>query len=178
MPKIIEELREKILRVAQHKLFAEGYGKVSLRAIAGECGIAVGTIYNYFKDKDTLIATIMLEDWAVALREMDAGCAAANTAAAGFAAIYAALERFAQRYREVWSQFSQAGGSAGVVDSRHLMLRGQIAQRIGVLLARFDGDGALAPLLAETVLAAAVQPDIGPAQITALADRLFSHTDT
>ena len=54
------------------------------------------------------------------------------------------------------------------------MLRGQIARQLEELLERLGKeDAALAPLLAETVLSAAMQPDIGPEQIRALAARLL-----
>lgn len=169
MPKIIQELREKILAVSRTRLLTEGYAALSLRGIAQDCSIAVGTIYNYFKDKNTLIASVMLEDWLEALGAMDLACAQAETAAEGYVGIYTAIRDFSHTYREVWAQFSQAGGSSGEIDSRHLMLRNQLTERIVPLLARSGrGEmGDIAPILAETVLAAAVQPDISLEQITA-----------
>lgn len=174
MPKIIEQPRERILAAARSKLFEDGYAGLSLRGIAGECGIAVGTIYNYFQDKDTLVASVMMEDWLCALDEMKAGCDAAGTASDGFAAVYGAIRKFEKLYESVWDQFFRAGGSPDVVSSRHGMLRGQIARQLEALLERLGKeDAALAPLLAETVLSAAMQPDIGPEQIRALAARLL-----
>ena len=49
MPKIIDEAREKILSAAKHTLLGQGYSVLSLRGVARQCGIAVGTIYNYFE---------------------------------------------------------------------------------------------------------------------------------
>lgn len=57
MPKIIDEAEKKLLAQARQQLFAAGYGGLSVRQLAKECGMAVGTVYNYFKDKDTLVAT-------------------------------------------------------------------------------------------------------------------------
>lgn len=174
MPKIIQELREKILAAARKRLLTEGYAALSLRGIAGDCSIAVGTIYNYFPDKNTLIASVMLGDWLEALAKMDRACAQAGTAAEGYTAIYAAIRGFSHIYREVWAQFAQTGGSSGEIDSRHLMLRNQLVERIVPLLERTGQAGItdIAPILAETVLAAAVQPDIGPEQIEAFIQRL------
>ncbi len=173
MPKIIGDARRQILLAARRTLFAEGYSGLSLRGVAQDCSIAVGTIYNYFKDKDTLIASVMFEDWEKTLAQMDEVCAAAPSAEEGLAGIEQALRQFAQLYTSVWEQFSRAGGSSGVVSSRHQMLRGQISQRISALLDRLGyEDAVLAPLLAETVLAAALQPDIGPEQIRRLARRM------
>ena len=174
MPKIIQELREKILAASRTRLLSEGYSALSLRGVAQDCSIAVGTIYNYFKDKNTLIASVMLEDWLDALSTMDRACAQAQTAAEGYVGMYTAIRDFSHIYREVWAQFAQAGGSSGEIDSRHLMLRNQLAERIVPLLARTGhGEiGSIAPILAETVLAAAVQPDIGLEQITAFIQHL------
>ncbi|KXS49265.1 MAG: TetR family transcriptional regulator, partial [Halanaerobium sp. T82-1] len=48
MPKIINNLRSKISRAA-YQLFSEkGYSAVSMKIVAEETGIAVGTLYNYY----------------------------------------------------------------------------------------------------------------------------------
>lgn len=173
MPKIIDEARERILATARRRLLTEGYGGLTLRSVAGECSIAVGTIYNYFKDKNTLVASVMMEDWIQALGRMDEASTQAESAAEGLAGIQQAIRSFAEIYAAVWDQFSQTGGSSGTVSSRHRMLREQIAQRILHLMERLGmEDTALAPLLAETVLAAALQPDIGREAICTLAERL------
>lgn len=175
MPKVLPGLKEKLLAAARAQLFAGGYTALSLRGIAGECGIAVGTIYNYFENKDTLVASVMLVDWQQALRQMDDRCAAAGDIPQGILAMHGAISGFAALYRPVWNQFSAAGGSSDALNSRHRMLRGQLEQRLGGLLTRFgrEGDMVLAPLLAETILAAAVQPDITPHSMEQLMTRLF-----
>ena len=173
MPKIIDEARARILSTARRKLFAEGYSGLTLRSVAGECSIAVGTIYNYFKDKDTLVASVMMEDWLEVLGRMDQACAQAQAAADGLVGIQQAIKSFGELYAPVWDQFSQTGGSSGTVSSRHHMLREQIVQRILGMMERLGmEDRVLAPILVETVLAAALQPDIGEEEIRILAERL------
>ena len=46
MPKIIENPEENILSAARRLVAEQGYAAVTMRAIAKECGIAVGTFYN------------------------------------------------------------------------------------------------------------------------------------
>ena len=175
MPKIVDEARKKILESARKKLLSEGYGAVSLREIARECSIAVGTIYNYFDSKDSLVASIMLDDWFQALSEMDEGIAASDGITDGIIEIHAAVERFSSIYREVWSQFLQSGGSSSEVDSRHLMLRGQIEEKIRSLLARNGRreDAGFAPILAELVLAIGPRTDISGKQLSDFLNRFF-----
>ena len=46
MPKIIENVREQLLAVAKKQIGERGYANTTIRSVAGECGLAVGTVYN------------------------------------------------------------------------------------------------------------------------------------
>jgi AcrR family transcriptional regulator len=70
MPKIIDNLKEKILIEAKRQVFSCGYSETTIRSVAAECGIAAGTIYNYYPSKDYLIAAFILEDWMALLNEL------------------------------------------------------------------------------------------------------------
>lgn len=63
MPKIIENVRGMLIEECQNQITANGYDNVTIRSIAKGCGLGLGTFYNYFKSKDMLIATFLLEDW-------------------------------------------------------------------------------------------------------------------
>lgn len=175
MPKVIDEAREKILQSAKCRLKEEGYLGLSLRNVAKDCSIAVGTIYNYFKNKDTLIAEIMLEDWKQALVQMDACCENAETVQEGIVKIYEAIEKFSKIYEEVWNQFLQAGGAADEVNSRHRMLCRQIELRLRKLLERtgYQKDTLSMRLMTELILAAVSQSDITTAELVAFVGRIY-----
>ena len=68
MPKIIKNPEDRILQAARNRLLDKDLSSFSLRGIAADCGIAVGTIYNYFKDKESLMAAVMIQDWMDALK--------------------------------------------------------------------------------------------------------------
>ena len=72
MPKIIENLREELLAEAKKQIAERGYKNTTIRSVAAECGIAVGTVYNYFKSKDMLIASFILVDWLECVRSIAA----------------------------------------------------------------------------------------------------------
>ena len=133
MPKIIEGAREKILETAKRRLFEKGYQHLSLREVAKESGIATGTIYNYFENKDYLIASIMLEDWNVALERMDRACEAVSVKE-GFLEICQALYDFRDIYSGVWSQPAVAATASVDMAERHKMLSTQIEERVIRLL--------------------------------------------
>ncbi|MFW6295480.1 MAG: TetR/AcrR family transcriptional regulator [Halanaerobium sp.] len=63
MPKIIENLDEEIARTALELFKENPYQSVSMREIASEVGIAVGTLYNYYPNKWELYMEVFEESW-------------------------------------------------------------------------------------------------------------------
>ena len=63
MPKIIENLRARLMEEAKRQIAESGYAFMTMRSVAKGCGVGVGTVYNYFPSKERLIATHLLEDW-------------------------------------------------------------------------------------------------------------------
>ena len=134
MPKIIEGAREKILANAKRRLFEKGYQHISLREVAKESGIATGTIYNYFANKDYLIANIMLEDWEKAVETMDSKVKTATSVKAGVLGICQSLEDFCNIYACIWQQPSVAAAATPDMQHRHAFLAGQMEERVKRLL--------------------------------------------
>lgn len=63
MPKIIKDLKPHIKDEAM-KMFEDiGYKAVTMRELASNVGIAVGTLYNYFPNKEVLYTEILYESW-------------------------------------------------------------------------------------------------------------------
>lgn len=56
---VIAAKRQQILAAATTVFAAKGYHKATVRDIAQEAGIADGTIYNYFKNKEALLIGIL-----------------------------------------------------------------------------------------------------------------------
>ncbi|SHK48443.1 transcriptional regulator, TetR family [Clostridium cavendishii DSM 21758] len=63
MPKIIPNLKETIILQGRKTLLENGYKGFNIREIAKCCGIGIGTLYNYFANKDELIIEILNDDW-------------------------------------------------------------------------------------------------------------------
>lgn len=63
MPKIIKNLQEKIFESAKELFYKDGYEGVDMKAIAKKCGIAVGTLYNYYPNKDALYIEVFEKSW-------------------------------------------------------------------------------------------------------------------
>ena len=63
MSRIIENPEQLILSRAKEILYNEGFKKFSMRNLSGKCGIALGTIYNYYSTKEELIIEMMTDYW-------------------------------------------------------------------------------------------------------------------
>jgi len=67
------ELRRKILDVTRHLLIKEGYAGLSMRKIARAIGYSATTIYLYFKNKDELFHTLILEGLELLYKQLQEG---------------------------------------------------------------------------------------------------------
>jgi len=132
MPKIIEQLRERLILEAKRQIVKDGYAKTTVRSVAAACGVGVGTVYNYFKSKEMLIATVVYEDWKKQLEFManlphDDGRALLR-------GIFDSLGRFSQEHERLFSDSDAAKLVSVGSASRHRILREQIASFILPLL--------------------------------------------
>ena len=62
-----EEILEKALDIA----IKEGVDKVSIRKISRACGIAIGSVYNYYSNKDALILAVSEHFWTHLLQDQE-----------------------------------------------------------------------------------------------------------
>ena len=55
--------QEKILEQAMEIAKKEGVDKLSVRKLSSACGIAIGSVYNYFPNMDTLMTAMADAFW-------------------------------------------------------------------------------------------------------------------
>lgn len=149
MPKIIENVREQLLAVAKKQIEERGYANTTIRSVAGECGLAVGTVYNYFRSKDMLIATFVVEDWNSYLSDIRG--AQISDPRMALHNIYDALIHFSEKHRSLFSDPEAAKVYSAVFSERHKMLRGQISELIAPLCPADSGEFT-AEFVAESLL--------------------------
>jgi AcrR family transcriptional regulator len=105
MPRAIEHAKKDILGTTRRLMAEQGYAHLNMRAVATECGIATGTLYNYYPSKDDIVYAVMLEDWETLLEELDARSSSASDEMDPMAAlrrIFETLRVYIAAYREVW----------------------------------------------------------------------------
>lgn len=71
MPKVIENLREKMLKEGKEILIKNKYDELNLRDLSKKCEIGIGTFYNYFSNKEEFVLEIFNNDWQQILNIVD-----------------------------------------------------------------------------------------------------------
>lgn len=130
MPKVIPELKERILLCARTHLFEEGSRDFSTRQLASECGIAAGTVYNYFSTKEEILACIMLEDWTACLKDMRREAEQTKTIQRGFAMIEQKLRAFSAPFLLIWQAYERRAP----IQKYHALLIRQIEEPLKIVL--------------------------------------------
>jgi AcrR family transcriptional regulator len=134
--------RDDILTAAYGLLYRDGFARVGMDDIAAAAKVSKRTLYHHFDSKDALVAAVLDHQHALALAQFRAWGAEAETPAAYVAAVFAALDAWAQRPRWLGSGFTRLslelahmpGHPARIAARRHKQaveawLRDQLARR-------------------------------------------------
>ena len=139
MPKILEHVKEQLITEAERQLREVGYAKTNIRSVAAACGIAVGTVYNYFPSKEMLVATCLAEDWRRVAEGLDNMRPASPEGRV--LAIYTALTEFSARHATLFADPEAHTVFAGHFPARHPLLRGQVATWLLPITAAYPAHG-------------------------------------
>lgn len=148
MPKIIENLRQRLVEEARRQVNECGYAAMTIRSVAAGCGVGIGTVYNYFTSKDALVASFMLEDWNRCMQVVCAASGESQDAADVFRCIYRQLQEFTEQYQAIFSDESAVGSFSGSPSPYHSLLRAHLATP----LRKFCPDDFTAEFIAEALL--------------------------
>ena len=161
MPKKIPELKERLLSCARNILMERKDPDLTIRAVASACGVATGTVYNYFSSKENLIESVIQGDWTVMLGALEQELAEAEDAMTGLELAARELEGFSDRYYEVLQIPPTRLHWNDAFRSRHQFFADSLCARIQPLLERFDclTHPVLPLFLAEALLVLATDSD-------------------
>ena len=73
--------KEEILTASRELIQQEGWSAVNIRSVAAACGVSVGSIYNYFESKATLIGATVESIWCEIFRRPEDGSVFQDTQA-------------------------------------------------------------------------------------------------
>jgi AcrR family transcriptional regulator len=140
--------RERRILVAARRLFdRSGYAKTSMEDVAERAGLAVGTLYNYFRSKDDLLLAIMQREADRLLRIAEGILANPPddvvVAIAAMADLF--VESISAEERMLWRElFAAAISSPHDLGARLLALDTQLIAQLSALLEKLKERGALA----------------------------------
>ena len=148
MPKIIENLPERLLTEARRQVEECGFNAMTIRTVAKSCGVGVGTVYNYYPSKEALVASFMLDDWKACVASIQDAAAQSQTLEPVLRAIHEKLRLFMEQYNPIFRDESAASSYTGSTSAYHGVLRQQLAEPIR----KFCRDDFTAEFIAEAML--------------------------
>ena len=148
MPKIIENLPQRLAEEARRQIEESGYTAMTIRSVAKGCGVGVGTVYNYYPSKESLVAAFMLEDWYQCIESIQSCSERSLGWEPVLWSIYESLVQFMERHAVIFRDENAAVGFTGSFGKYHAMLRSQLAAPIR----KFCRDAFTAEFLAESIL--------------------------
>lgn len=148
MPKIIENLENRLLAETEKQIREIGYSTMTVRSVAQACGVGVGTVYNYFSSKDDLLATYVLQDWNRHVEIIQAVSIHSDLPLPVVRCIHEQLTQFALRHRNLFEDKAAMASFAVSFLRYHSIMRNQLA----LPLRKFCSRDFTADFIAEALL--------------------------
>ena len=148
MPKIIENLPQRLAEEARRQIEQSGFSAMTIRSVAKGCGVGVGTVYNYYSSKEELVATFMLSDWKDCVAAIQCCADGSETLEPVLLTVYEKLRLFLEEYDPIFRDEAAAISYTGSTSRYHSVLRSQIASPIR----KFCRDDFTAEFIAEAML--------------------------
>lgn len=154
MPKIIENIREKLLEEAKRQVNENGYSSMTIRSVATACGVGTGTVYNYFPSKDMLVASFMLDDWMICMQSIEQGAKEAEDAKEALYCMHQELLTYKGKYINLFTDENAEASYMASSTQRHHLLTEQLAEPLKIWTRKQDKVDAefLAEFIAENML--------------------------
>lgn len=148
MPKVIENLREKILTEANKQMQEVGYGAMTIQSIAKACGVGVGTVYNYFPSKDEIVIACVAADWMERMETIRAVAKYSTTYEAVIHCVYDQIYSFGVEHEYFFRDAAAANSIDGAIFRYMWLLSSKLAEP----LQKYCKTAGEAQLIAEALL--------------------------
>jgi AcrR family transcriptional regulator len=129
VPKVIENIRDNILIKGKEMLLTGNYSDFNIRSLAKNCDIGLGTLYNYFENKEVLAYYIFKSDWEKTLQLIVELKAEKFSFKEKLRKIYSSLETFISQYLNIFREMSD-GGHKECTHDHYLEMQTQLKELI------------------------------------------------
>ena len=134
MPKNLTNVKEDILAVTRQMIKETGYSELSIRNIAARCGVATGTVYNYYSSKNQIIAEILMNEWKLMLRRIDQNIKNVSQVIDKLEIIFSELNNFMINVHGKWFENHPIENTEemniGKLNEKRVLLRNQISEKV------------------------------------------------
>lgn len=148
MPKIIENLQERLKEEALRQVRENGYEAMTIRSVAKSVGIGIGTMYNYYPSKEALVASFMLEGWLDAMERVAKVSEASETLEPVLRSIYDEISSFMKSYSAIFSNDEAQISFHQSTQNYHYLLRTQVSESVR----KFTSDQFTSDFIAEAMV--------------------------
>ena len=152
MPKILSCSRDTMLAIARKQFLTDGYEGFTIRDVAKECGVSVGTIYSYFSSKEALLTQAMVEEWRGLIREIREKMPAMETPEAKLEYLYESIFRFNGKYRGFCVRTLQSKKDQREYEKRRETQWEQVSGIVALILPQVQKTEGLAAFIADLFL--------------------------
>jgi AcrR family transcriptional regulator len=154
MPKIIGNIRAKLLEETRKQIRERGYKETTVRSVASALSIGLGTLYNYFESKDMLVASFMLEDWNEIVGNIHRRLESALTSSDKLRFIYDGLLDFYKKHEAIFKDPGARRTFSHSTEERHPLLISQISAMVMPALDESEAENKslLADFISESML--------------------------
>lgn len=162
MPNTTKDIKQRIFEAAAELFCNKDYDDVEMRDIAKKCGLAVGTLYNYYPNKKELYLSIFDDSWQKTfekLKEIDRTNKSAEKRVKKYIQV---LYEDIQCRRGLGRAISKTNPSEIIEDDRMSYLKDRILNEIIALIKQLDkkeiysNDSNIDQKIAETLLVTTV----------------------
>ena len=175
--------KEEILKTSRELIRREGWSAVNIRSVAAECGVSVGSIYNYFDSKADLVGATVESVWCEIFHRPEDEAVFQNTQAC-ITWLYQRMEYGCQQYPGFFTLhslgFMGEDRSAGrrkmqqtwqrILDGLCSVLQRDAGVRPGAFSEQFTAEK-FADLLFSLMLSALIRQDYDPTAVLEIVRR-------
>ncbi len=135
--------KEAILKVCRELVSEQGLATLNMRTVAEACHVALGSLYNYFPNKDELVLSVIESVWQD-IFHMEQDCHAELSFPEYVNWIFESVRKGSLAYPNFFTAHSLSFASSGKNRAKEFMARYFVHMKIGMTQS-LHGDGAVRP---------------------------------